>query len=111
FVLGEFSGLSGLGVVPGAVAPIADAYGRAYFDSMQTHLLPLAQSGVRFFILDLFRLGSAVSADPTRYGFVGFNCPLPAPICGGSISHPLENQYYPRPDRPHLTTGRFSPVL
>src|SRR5215831_13879767 len=110
FILGEFSGLSGLGVVPGAVAPIADAYGRAYFDSMQTHLLPLAQSGVRFFMFDLFRLGSAVNADPARYGFVGFNCPPPAPICGGSITSPLQSQYYLGPDGLHLTNGGFALV-
>ena len=68
FVLGEFSGLSGLPVVPGVLGPIADTYGQAYFNAMQTRLAPLGQSGVRFFILDLFRLGVAVNADPGRYG-------------------------------------------
>jgi uncharacterized protein YhjY with autotransporter beta-barrel domain/phospholipase/lecithinase/hemolysin len=110
FVLGEFSGLSGLPVVPAALGPIADAYGKAYFDSMQTHLLPFAQSGVRFFMLDLFRLGSAVNADPAKYGFVAFNCPPPAPICGGSINSPLQHQYYLGPDGLHLTNAGFALV-
>jgi outer membrane lipase/esterase len=110
FVLGEFSGLSGLPVVPGVVAPIADAYGRAYFDAMQTRLAPLGQSGIRFFILDLFRLGVAVNADPTRYGFVGFNCPGAPPVCGGSIASPLQNQFYLGPDGLHLTSGGFALV-
>jgi outer membrane lipase/esterase len=110
FVLGEFSGLSGLPVVPGAVAPIADAYGRAYFDAMQARLAPLGQSGIRFFILDLFRLGVAVNADPAKYGFIGFNCPGAPPVCGGSINSPQQNQFYLGPDGLHLTSGGFALV-
>src|SRR5262249_57817416 len=45
FVLGEFSGLSGLPIVPSVVAPIADAYGRAYFDALQSRLAPPRPSG------------------------------------------------------------------
>ena len=110
FVLGEFSGLSGLPVVPGVLGPIADTYGQAYFNAMQTRLAPLGQSGVRFFILDLFRLGVAVNADPGRYGFVGFNCPGAPPICGGVITSPLQNQFYLGPDGLHLTSGGFALV-
>src|SRR5262245_25286142 len=112
FVLGEFSGLSGLPVVPSVLGPIADAYGQAYFNAMQTRLAPLGQSGIRFFILDLFRLGVAVNADPGRYGFLGFNCPGPAlpPICGGNINSPLQKQFYLGPDGLHLTSGGFALV-
>ena len=110
FVLGEFSGLSGLPVVPGVLGPVADAYGQAYFNAMQTRLAPLGQSGVRFFILDLFRLGVAVNADPGRYGFLGFNCPGAPPICGGNINSPLQRQFYLGPDGLHLTSGGFALV-
>ncbi len=110
FVLGEFSGLSGLPVVPGVVAPIADAYGQAYFNAMQTRLAPFGQSGIRFFVLDLFRLGVAVNADPAKYGFVGFNCPGAPPVCGGRIDSPLQNQFYLGPDGLHLTNGGFALV-
>ena len=110
FVLGEFSGLSGLPVVPAAVGPIADAYGLAYFNAMQARLAPLGQAGIRFFMLDLFRLGNAVNADPAKYGFVGFNCPGGPPVCGGSINSPKQTQYYLGPDGLHLTSGGFALV-
>jgi outer membrane lipase/esterase len=110
FVLGEFSGLSGLPVVPGVLAPIADAYGKAYFDAMQTRMAPLGESGIRIFMFDLFRLGVAVNADPAKYGFVGFNCPGAPPICGGSIASPQQFQYYLGPDGLHLTSGGFALV-
>ena len=110
FVLGEFSGLSGLPVVPGVVAPIADAYGQAYFNAMQTRLAPFGRSGIRFFVLDLFRLGVAVNADPAKYGFVDFNCPGAPPVCGGRIDSPLQNQFYIGPDGLHLTNGGFALV-
>src|SRR5215813_3681577 len=110
FVLGEFSGLSGLPIVPSVVAPIADAYGQAYFNAMQARLAPLAQDGVRFFMFDLFRLGRAVSADPARFGFIGFNCPGPPPGCGGDIASPQQKQFYLGPDGLHLTSGGFALV-
>ncbi|HJZ30614.1 MAG TPA: autotransporter domain-containing protein [Hyphomicrobiaceae bacterium] len=110
FVLGEFSGLSGLPIVPSVVAPIADAYGQAYFNAMQARLAPLAQDGVRFFMFDLFRLGRAVSADPARFGFIGFNCPGPPPVCGGDIASPQQKQFYLGPDGLHLTSGGFALV-
>jgi len=112
FVLGEFSGLSGLLSIPRG-DPTADAYGRAYFNDMQVRLEPLAQSGVRFFMLDLFRLGNAVFDDPSKYGFSAFQCPLPSPpsiICGGSITSPAQTQFYLGPDHLHLTSGGFALV-
>ena len=101
FVLGEFSTISGLP----ELQPIfnanpdlknaADKYARAYFDGMQTALLPYAQAGNRFFLFDLGRLGQAVNADPAKYNFSGgFMCPpngLPSPfsaVCGATPSNP-----------------------
>ena len=134
FVLGEFSSLSGLPELEKSpfksiVGPIADAYAKAYFDGMQGQLVPFAQSGVRFFLFDLARLGKAVNDNPTKYGFSGgFLCPQnelppivngqPNPavgICGATlanptINNPLQTQYYFGPDGLHLTSGGFALV-
>src|SRR5262245_11647819 len=121
FVLGGFSSISGLpelqdnlkGLpVPVAdfVAKSADAYAQAYFAGMQTQLAPLANAGVRFFMFDLALLGANVNADPVKYGFVGFRCPPPAPVCGGSINSPQQDQFYFGPDGLHLTNAGFALV-
>jgi uncharacterized protein YhjY with autotransporter beta-barrel domain/phospholipase/lecithinase/hemolysin len=137
FMLGEFSTISGLpelqnnlqGVPQGVaqfVAASADGFARAYFEGMQTALLPYARSGVRLFLFDLARLADAVNKDPGKYGFSGgFMCPqneLPAlvngernplkAICGATFANPtnanaLQDQYYFGPDGLHLTNGGF----
>jgi uncharacterized protein YhjY with autotransporter beta-barrel domain/phospholipase/lecithinase/hemolysin len=133
FVLGAFSSVSQLPElqaklaklppnVAQVVAASADAYSKAYFDGLQVSLAPYAQSGVRFFMFDLARLGQAVNADPGKYGFTGgFMCPqngLPAPfnaVCGatpGNLTNinPLQSQYYFGPDGLHLTNAGFELV-
>jgi outer membrane lipase/esterase len=121
FILGGFSSISGLPELqdnlkglPPAVADFisksADAYAKAYFEGMQTQLTPLANAGARFFLFDLARLGAKVNEDPAKYGFVGFRCPPPAPVCGGSINSPQQNQYYFGPDGLHLTNAGFDLV-
>jgi len=128
FVLGEFSTISGLPELQPIfnsnpdLKDAADKYARAYFDGMQTALLPYAQAGNRFFLFDLGRLGQAVNADPAKYGFSGgFMCPpngLPSPfsaVCGATPSNPtnnnpLQGQYYFGPDGLHLTNAGFDLV-
>ena len=115
FILGEFSGLSGLPVVPAFAAPVADAFGRAYFDAMQAKLAPIAAAtGARFFMFDLFALGTAVDADikagGTKYGFTGFLCPGGGSVCGGAVNSPQQTQFYIGPDGLHLTSGGFALV-
>ena len=130
FMLGQFSSISGLPElqanlanlppdIASLVAAGADAYAKAYFDGMHTALLPHAQSGTRFFVLDLARLGNAVNADPAKYGFTGgFLCPkngVVDRICGATLANPtndnpLQYQYYFGPDGLHLTNGGFDLV-
>ena len=128
FVLGEFSSISGLPELQPTLngnpdlKKAADAYAQAYFNGMQAALLPYAQSGVRFFLFDLARLGDAVNKDPGKYGFTGgFMCPqnglegLAAAICGATPQNPtnvnpLGDQYYFGPDGLHLTNGGFDLV-
>ena len=92
----------------------ADGYASAYFLGLQTELFPYAQSGGRFFLLDLARLAQRATEDP-RYGFTptsfdadgkptASRCPAP---CGGSITSNEQFQYYFGPDGLHLTTGGF----
>lgn len=111
FILGGFSGLSGLQIAPVQLNPaVADAYGRAYFEGMQTRLAPLAQSGARFFLLDLFRLGVQVEANLSAYGLTGILCPGGGAVCGGAINSPQQSQYYLGPDGLHLTNRGFEIV-
>ena len=121
FILGGFSSISGLpelqdnlkGLPPAladVVAKSADAYAKAYFDGLQTQLTPLANAGARFFLFDLARLGAKVNEDPSKYGFVEFRCPPPAPVCGGSINSAQQNQFYFGPDGLHLTNAGFALV-
>jgi outer membrane lipase/esterase len=121
-VLGEFTSLAGLLGIP-IGDPTANAFGAAYFNGMQTRLLPLAETGVRFFMLDLYRLGQQVQADPSKYGLARnpaqgdlSQCSpngLPAPfnaICGGSIKSPDQNKFFLGPDSLHLTNAGFAIV-
>ncbi|HWE19422.1 MAG TPA: autotransporter domain-containing protein [Hyphomicrobiaceae bacterium] len=128
FVLGEFSSISGLPELQPnfnanpELKKAADDYAQAYFNGMQAALLPHAQSGVRFFLFDLARLGDAVNKDPGKFGFSGgFICPrnglegLAAAICGATRenptnNNPLQTQYYFGPDGLHLTNGGFDLV-
>ena len=110
FVLGGFSGLSGLTIIPNPLKGVGDAFGQAYLLEMQKQLLPLAQSGTRFFMLDLHRLGQQVEANLGRYGLVGVMCPGAPPICGGSINSPDQNKYFLGPDGLHLTNRGFEIV-
>jgi outer membrane lipase/esterase len=121
FVLGGFSSISGLpelqdnlkGLPPGVadfLSRSADAYAKAYFDGVQTQLAPLAHAGVRFFMFDLGLFGTRVNEDPAKYGFIGFRCPPPAPVCGGSIESAQQDQYYFGPDGLHLTNAGFALV-
>jgi len=138
FVLGGFSGFSGLPTlqdslsllppqVAGIVAAGADAYAGAYFNSLQTALVPYAQSGGRFFLLDLARLAERAMGDP-RYGFTPTStdasgktvsrCPVipgndaSKDICGGVIDSADKNptKYYFGPDGLHLTNTGFELV-
>jgi uncharacterized protein YhjY with autotransporter beta-barrel domain/phospholipase/lecithinase/hemolysin len=114
FVIAGFSGLSGLQVpqVTGNAAA-ADAFGASYFEALQQGLLPMAQSGTRFFLLDLHRLGQQVEANFAAYGLASNQkCPIvPSPlICGGSIDSPEQNQYFLGPDGLHLTNRGFEIV-
>ena len=142
FVLGGFSSFSGLPSLQdvltqvaqidpqlaGFVAAGADAYAGAYFNGLQTALAPYAQSGGRFFLLDLARLAQRAVEDP-RYGFTptsfdasgkatGSRCPvdpnIPAStdICGGFIGSADQNptKYYFGPDGLHLTNTGFELV-
>ena len=124
FVLGEFSGLSGLQIpaVQGN-STAADAFAKAYFEDMQTKLVPLALSGTRFFMLDLHRLGQQVQDDPSKYGLLKnpqqgdrSQCSpngLPGVlgfICGGSILSPDQSKYFLGPDGLHLTNAGFKLV-
>jgi uncharacterized protein YhjY with autotransporter beta-barrel domain/phospholipase/lecithinase/hemolysin len=130
FVLGAFSAISQLpelqatiqrllqlGLIDQATAQLiansADLYAKAYFDGLQIALAPYAQDGGRFFLFDLARLAAAVNADPTKYGFTGFICPpneSRSPVCGGTITSPLQNQFYFGPDGLHLTNAGFDLV-
>lgn len=110
FVLGAFSGLSGLPLIPDPLKGIGDAFGEAYFLEMQKQLLPMAQTGTRFFMLDLHRLGQQVEANLTRYGLVGVICPgFPAPISTpcGPINSSDQQKFFIGPDGLHLTTRGF----
>jgi uncharacterized protein YhjY with autotransporter beta-barrel domain/phospholipase/lecithinase/hemolysin len=110
FVLGGFSGLSGLPLIPDPLKGIGDAFGEAYFLEMQKQLLTMAQSGTRFFILDLHRLGQQVEANLARYGLVGVMCPGGGAICGGSINSTDQSKFFVGPDGLHLTNRGFEIV-
>jgi uncharacterized protein YhjY with autotransporter beta-barrel domain len=130
FVLGAFSAISQLpelqaqiqqliqlGLIDQATAQFistgADLYAQAYFDGLQLALAPLAKDGARFFMFDLARLAEAVNANPAKYGFTGFVCPpneSGSPVCGGTITSPLQNQFYFGPDGLHLTNAGFDLV-
>ena len=112
FVIGAFSGLSGLPFITnnGGNPAVGDAFGAAYFQALQLQLLPMAQAGARFFLLDEFRLGQQVQADPARYGLVGINCPGGGTVCGGSINSPDQQKYFLGPDGLHLTNRGFEIV-
>lgn len=112
FVLGGFSGLSGLPFIPnsGGDPAVGDAFGAAYFQAMQAQLLPLALSGTRFFMLDLHRLGQQVEANLAAYGLAGVQCPGGGFVCGGSINSDDQKKYFLGPDGLHLTNGGFELV-
>jgi uncharacterized protein YhjY with autotransporter beta-barrel domain/phospholipase/lecithinase/hemolysin len=112
FVLGGFSGLSGLRFITdnGGNPAVADAFGAAYFQALQENLLPMAQAGTRFFLLDLHRLGQQVEANLARYGLVDVVCPGAPPVCGGSINSADQQKYFLGPDGLHLTNRGFEIV-
>ena len=111
FVLGGFSGMSGLQRPEVTAAPlVADAYGQAYFSEMQTKLVPLAHSGVRLFMLDLHRLGQQVEGNLSGYGLIGVKCPVGVLVCGNDINSELQKQYFLGPDGLHLTEAGFKIV-
>jgi uncharacterized protein YhjY with autotransporter beta-barrel domain/phospholipase/lecithinase/hemolysin len=111
FVFAAFSGLSGLPIVPAPVHDVADAFGAAYFAELQKQLLPSAQAGTRYFLLDLFALGKQVEANLGRYGLEGVQCPFTGSIvCGNSINSPDQNKYFIGPDGLHLTNRGFEIV-
>jgi outer membrane lipase/esterase len=107
FVIGAFSGLSGLPFIPDALEGVGNAFGAAYFQALQENLLPMAQAGSRFFLLDLHRLGQQVEADPARYGLVGIVCPGGGTVCGGSINSDDQKKYFMGPDGVHPTNRGF----
>lgn len=128
FVLGGFTSFSALPSLQdvlsqlppqlaGVVAASADAYAAAYFQALQTELAPYAQSGGRFFLLDLARLAQRAIEDP-RYGFTptsfdangkptGSRCPA---IECASITGDGHEKYYFFPDGLHLTNKGFELV-
>jgi outer membrane lipase/esterase len=103
------------------IAKSADNYSDAYFKSLQAGLQPFAQSGTRFFMLDLARLGQQALQD-SRYGFTvtgtdaqnnpQSKCPVTVSTttCGGSITSDEQKKYYFGPDGLHLTTAGFQLV-
>jgi uncharacterized protein YhjY with autotransporter beta-barrel domain/phospholipase/lecithinase/hemolysin len=122
FVIAGFSGMSNLGVIPDPVKPLSNAYASAYFDATQRDLLPYAQQGVRFFMLDVFKLGQQALADP-RYGFtptafdangkpIASRCPGGGLVCDGSLANQDKdpNKYLLGPDGLHLTNAGFDLV-
>jgi uncharacterized protein YhjY with autotransporter beta-barrel domain/phospholipase/lecithinase/hemolysin len=122
FVISGFSGMSNLGVIPDPVKPLSNAYASAYFDAMQRDLLPYAQQGVRFFMLDVFKLGQQALADP-RYGFtptafdangkpIASQCPGGGLVCDGTLANQDSdpNKYLLGPDGLHLTNAGFDLV-
>ncbi|HEY1245468.1 MAG TPA: autotransporter domain-containing protein [Hyphomicrobiaceae bacterium] len=122
FVIAGFSGMSNLGVIPDPFKPLSDAYASAYFNALQTELLPDAQKGARFFMLDVFKLGQQALLDP-RYGFtitkfngtvpVESRCPgSPLAPCDGSITTQDKDpsKYLLGPDGLHLTNAGFDLV-
>jgi uncharacterized protein YhjY with autotransporter beta-barrel domain/phospholipase/lecithinase/hemolysin len=112
FLLGGFSGLSGLRFITGngGDPAVADAFGAAYFQALQQNLLPMAQTGTRFFLLDLHRLGQQVEANLARYGLVDVVCPGAPSVCGGSINSADQQKYFLGPDGLHLTNRGFEIV-
>jgi outer membrane lipase/esterase len=123
FVIAGFSGMSNLGenVIPDAAEKAADAYASAYFNGLQAKLLPHAQAGARFFMLDLSRLGEQAAKDP-RYGFTVTGsdakgnpisrCPSPAacPVDGPDNLDRGRVKYVLGPDGLHLTSDGFQLV-
>jgi outer membrane lipase/esterase len=122
FVIAGFSGMSNLGpeIIPdGAVETLADAYASAYFNALQVNLLPDAQKGTRFFMLDLFKLGAQAVADP-RYGFTVTNVDAKGNIesrCASPAACPVNNpdnpggvKFFLGPDGLHLTSDGFQLV-
>jgi outer membrane lipase/esterase len=123
FVIAGFSGMSNLGVIPDPVKPLSNAYASAYFNAMQTDLLPYAQQGTRFFMLDVFKLGQQALLDP-RYGFtitkfapdgitpIESRCPGGGLVCDGSLANQDKdpNKYLLGPDGLHLTNAGFDLV-
>jgi outer membrane lipase/esterase len=123
FVIAGFSGMSNLGanVIPdGAAEVAADAYAVTYFNGLQAKLVPLAQDGVRFFMLDLFKLGRQAVTDP-RYGFtvtefdkdgrpIASRCPSFAVCPVNSPDNTGGVKYLLGPDGLHLTSDGFKLV-
>jgi outer membrane lipase/esterase len=122
FVIAGFSGMSNLGqnIIPdGATELAADAYASAYFSGLQANLLPHAQNGVRFFLLDVFALGTRAAADP-RYGFTTTGtdakgnkesrCPSPAACPVNHPDNPVGPKFVLGPDGLHLTSDGFKLV-
>ncbi|MBX9592088.1 MAG: autotransporter domain-containing protein [Hyphomonadaceae bacterium] len=118
FVLGEFSGLSGLPIIPNDKKAAGDLFGQTYFNLMQQKLAPLGQSGIRFFMLNLHALGQKVEEDPTKFGLERnplqgnrSQCsPTGGIICGGSIKSDDQNRFFLGPDGLHLTNAGFALV-
>jgi phospholipase/lecithinase/hemolysin len=115
FVLASFSGLSGLPFITanGGDPAVANAFAAAYFSGMQAQLLPYAQAGVRFFLLDQSRLGEQVQANLGRYDLTGLICNVPAfpapsgTPCDGGTGSPLQQQFLFGPDGLHFTNRGF----
>jgi len=122
FVIAGFTGMSNLGAefIPDAVEDAANAYAEAYFKGLQANLLSDAQKGTRFFMLDLFKLGSQAVAD-ARYGFtatklddkdnpIESRCPRPAACPVNNPDKPGATKYVLGPDGLHLTSDGFKLV-
>jgi uncharacterized protein YhjY with autotransporter beta-barrel domain/phospholipase/lecithinase/hemolysin len=111
FVIAGFSGMSGL-QIPQITNNVdaANAFGAAYFEALQKDLLPMAQAGTRFFLLDLHRLGQQIETNLAAYGLIGVKCPGGGVVCGGSINSPDQTKYFLGPDGLHLTNRGFEIV-
>ena len=113
FVLGSFSDLTTIVNIANAGNPsVLDAsrlYGSLYFQQEQQKLAPLAQAGVRIFLLDLSQLGREINANPGAYGFNNTNKPCQfTPACATATSPgQFTNLSF---DGLHLTTGGFAVV-
>ena len=84
--------------------------GGHYGDMPSLEAAKLVQGDLNPNMFDLGLFGTRVNEDPAKYGFIGFRCPPPAPVCGGSIESAQQDQYYFGPDGLHLTNAGFALV-